>query len=401
MSRRYDVMAAGHLCLDIFPSIPDTGELRMGDLLRPGRLVNVGAITLSTGGSVSNTGIGMKQLGNNVRFCASVGDDDLGGLIIDLLRSNGNAEGISVISGRASSYTIVIAPPNIDRVFLHNPETNDEFGSENLNAAQVSQCRLFHFGYPPLMRRMYEDQGRELQKLFRNAKDAGATTSCDMALPDPDADAGKADWRAVFENFLPYVDIFVPSLEETFYALHPSEFLKLKDAHDNDELINVLTPGDYKHLADEVLAMGPKIVTLKSGSKGFYIKTRAKSGFEGMGDARPGDDDNWGGRELWAPALEVENFRNANGTGDASVAGFLTAYLRGKPIEEALRIATCCGMQIAQSADTTSGLRSWGETLDMVNRKLPQLDLWINANGWTWSEEKRLWCGPDDSLGRV
>jgi sugar/nucleoside kinase (ribokinase family) len=392
-------MAAGHLCLDLLPSIPDTGTTRLGDLMRPGKLINVGPVTLSTGGCVSNTGIAMKRLGNSVRFCANVGDDDLGRLVIDLLRSNGNAEGITVMSGRASSYTIVIAPPNVDRVFLHNPETNNEFGPESLNAEQIADCRLFHFGYAPLMRRMFEDNGREFQNVLQIAKNAGATTSCDMALPDPDSDGGKANWRAIFENVLPYVDIFVPSLEETFYALHPDKFLEMKKAHDNDELIHVLTAEDYSRLADEVLAMGPKIVTLKSGSKGFYIKTRSESCFEELGNARPGDPGNWSGRELWAPALAVENFRNANGTGDASIAGFLTAFLRGSTIEDALRIATCCGMQIAESADTTSGLRSWDETVDMACRKRPLLNLSISSEGWTWSDTKMMWSGPDDPLG--
>ena len=392
-------MVAGHLCLDIFPNIPDAGKARLGDLLRPGSIIDVGAITLSTGGCVSNTGIALKRLGNNVCFCANVGDDDLGQMTVDLLRSNGNAEGIAVIPGRASSYTIVIAPPNIDRVFLHNPETNNEFGPESLNTEQIEDCRLFHFGYPPLMRRMFENNGGELQKLFRIAKDAGATTSCDMALPDPDSDGGKADWRAIFENALPYVDIFVPSIEETFYMLHPEEFLKMKKAHDNNELMNVLTVDDYSRLADAVLAMGPKIVTLKSGSKGFYVKTRARSYFEVLGNAQPGDVNNWSGRELWIPALEAENFCNANGTGDASVAGFLTSFLRDKTIEDALKIAVCCGRQIAESADTTSGLRSWGEILEMANRTLPMLDLSISAKGWTWSEERMMWSGSDDPLG--
>ena len=399
MSQPYDVMVAGHLCLDMFPDIPSTGTPRLGDFLRPGSIIDVGAITMSAGGCVANIGITLKRLGNRICCCANVGDDNLGRLIVDLLRSNGDAEGLAVMPGRASSYTIVIAPPNIDRVFLHCPETNNEFGPESLNIEKIESCRLFHFGYPPLMRRMYENNGVELQKILKIAKDAGATTSCDMALPDPDSDGGKADWRAIFENALPYVDIFVPSIEEAFYMLHPNEFMEIKKANDNAELINILTVEDYSRLADAILAMGPKITALKSGSKGIYVKTRDRIYFEGLGNAKPGDLNNWCGRELWIPALGVKHFRNANGTGDASIAGFLTAFLRGKTIEDALKIAVCCGGRIAESADTTSGIHSWGEILEMAGRTLPNLDLSISADGWSWSEGNAMWSGPGDSFG--
>ena len=78
MSRKYDVIAAGHLTIDIIPSFYDSGLSRIKDIMRPGKLVNVGDAKISTGGPVSNTGLGMKTLGNAVCFCARVGDDDLG-----------------------------------------------------------------------------------------------------------------------------------------------------------------------------------------------------------------------------------------------------------------------------------------------------------------------------------
>ena len=56
MAKQYDVMAAGHLCLDIIPRFTDTGAKEITDVMRPGKLVNVEAATVSTGGPVSNTG---------------------------------------------------------------------------------------------------------------------------------------------------------------------------------------------------------------------------------------------------------------------------------------------------------------------------------------------------------
>jgi len=398
MNRQYDVMVAGHLCLDIIPLFPDTGARRIEEIIRPGKLVNVENAKISTGGPVSNTGINMKTLGNKVCFCACVGDDVLGRLTVDLLKANGNAEGIHPLNNVASSYTVVVAPPGIDRIFLHNPGTNNYFGPENLDPKLIQQCRHFHLGYPPLMDRMFADDGKELAEIFRIAKEAGATTSCDMTLPDPSSPSGKAPWRKILENVLPYIDIHVPSIEETFYMLYPQDFLKMKTEHNNAELIDFIPPQQYSKIADEILSMGAKMTTLKSGHRGFYIKTAFKDTFDGLGAAKPGDVNNWSNRELWTPAYKVENFGSATGSGDSSIAGLLTGYLKGLTIEESLKYATCLGYQNVCVLDAVSGIKDFKTTTNMIKSDMPMIDVHLNDSDWKYLEDFKLFFGPNDKL---
>ncbi|MBN1436157.1 MAG: carbohydrate kinase family protein [Sedimentisphaerales bacterium] len=398
MSRKYDIMVAGHLCVDIIPRFTNTGAKTIEQIMRPGKLINVAEAKISTGGPVSNTGVNMKTLGCNVCFCARVGDDVLGNLTIDMLEKNGNAQGIHKIHSVASSYTIVIAPPAIDRMFIHNPGANDTFCADDLDPNLIAQCRHFHFGYPPLMAKMFADEGSELRKIFQIAKQAGATTSCDMTLPDPDSESGKAPWRKILEKTLPFIDIFVPSVEETYYMLHPQKFLQMKAEHNNAELIDHFTPENYSQIADEILAMGCKMVTLKSGHRGFYIKTTSKDAFDSLGAAQPGDHDNWSNRELWAPAFKPANFGSATGSGDSSIAGFLTAYLRGLKLEQAVKYATCCGLQNVTVLDAVSGIKSWQETTKMLQADMPMININIKQPDWYYSKDHKLWSGPKDML---
>jgi sugar/nucleoside kinase (ribokinase family) len=398
MSVQFDIMVAGHLCIDIIPRFPNMGSKLISEILRPGKLVNVAEATISTGGPVSNTGINMKTLGNKVCFCACVGDDVLGLLTVDMLKSNGNANGIATIKGKASSYTIVVAPPGIDRIFIHNPGTNNHFGAENLDPELIRQCRHFHFGYAPLMDRMFGDEGREFEKIFKTAKQAGVTTSCDMSLPDPLSPSGKAPWEKILRRILPYIDIYLPSIEETFYMLWPDEFLARKLKYNNAELINYITPQEYSKAADVILTMGAKMVALKSGYRGFYIKTGSKESFASMGTAKPKDFDNWSNRELWAPAFVVDNFASATGSGDSSIAGFLSAFLRELTIEEALKYATCCGLQNVRVLDAVSGIKTWDETSAMLENNMPVIDADIIGGGWKYAKEQALWTGPGDKL---
>lgn len=398
MTRAYDVMVAGHLCLDIIPQFPKTGTHRIEELLRPGKLVNMGDVKISTGGPVSNTGINMKTLGNRVSFCARVGDDELGRLTVQVLERSGAVEGVHLAPGVASSYTIVLAPPGIDRIFLHNPATNDTFGPDDLNPHAIKECRLFHFGYPPLMERMYTDEGRQLEKVFQIAKQAGATTSCDMALPDPASPAGKAPWPKILQRVLPYVDILTPSLEEMLYMLHPADFLRMKEEHGGDELIDYVSPQQYSDLADELLGLGVKIVTLKSGHRGFYIKTADHTALQSMPADQTGGLNNWANRQLWIPAFAVEHFGSGTGSGDSSIAGLLTGFLKGMTIEQSLRLAACCGWQNVQVLDAVSGIKSYDQTAALMKENLPTLDINITDPNWLWCPEPKLWAGPGDPL---
>ncbi|NIA14966.1 MAG: carbohydrate kinase family protein [Nitrospiraceae bacterium] len=397
-NREYDAMLAGALCLDVIPRFPDTGATQIAEIMRPGKVVNMEEAQISTGGPVSNTGLNMKTLGNKVCFCARTGDDEFGVLTIRRLQASGNADGVHVVKGADSSYTIVVAPPGIDRIFLHCPGTNNGFVPDDLDPTLIARCRHFHFGYPPLMRHIYENEGEDLREVFRIAKDAGATTSCDMTLPDPDSASGAVNWRGVLAKTLPYVDLFLPSIEESFYMLEPQAFLEMKREHAGAELIDFFTPAQYSWVADEMLAMGCKIVSLKSGHRGFYLKTASGDTFDGMGAAQPGDAGNWSSRELWAPAYQAPQFGSATGSGDSAIAGLLSAFLRGRSIEESLLYAVCCGLQNVQVLDAVSGIRPWDETTATIAERLPTIDAHIDADGWRWHEEAGLWAGSSDPL---
>ncbi|MCA9444475.1 MAG: carbohydrate kinase family protein, partial [Candidatus Omnitrophica bacterium] len=292
MSKPFDVMVAGHLCLDVIPRFFDTGARRIDEIIRPGKLVNVGPATISTGGPVSNTGINLKNLGNRVCFCARLGNDEFGRLAQERLDQSGSAEGVRMVEGSTTAYTLVLAPVGIDRIFLHNTGANDDFGPEDLDPKLIEQCRHFHFGYPPLLKRLYRDGGDNLTEVFRIAKKAGATTSLDMSLPDIDSESGKIDWTGVLKKVLPFVDLFLPSVEETYLMLEPEEYRKNRDTHSASDLVDWFTPPKYSELSQRCLDLGTRAVTLKSGPRGIYIRT-AENALQNLDSFEDKQKKNW------------------------------------------------------------------------------------------------------------
>ncbi len=180
-------IVAGHICLDITPVFPPAaGKVRdAGELLRPGKLIEVQAPDVHTGGAVANTGLGMKVLGADVKLLGKVGNDAFGAMIQQILDAHGAGGDLIEASGETSSYSVVLAVPGVDRMFLHCPGANDTFVSGDIPEEALKDAALFHFGYPTLMRSMYEDDGDELIRMFREMKTRGIATSLDLAMADP------------------------------------------------------------------------------------------------------------------------------------------------------------------------------------------------------------------------
>ena len=395
VSASRSAVVAGHICLDVIPDMTDLPEVGIPRLFRPGRLLEVGGVTFSTGGAVSNTGLSLYRLGVPVRLMGKIGDDLFGQAVRQIVSGYDPqlAEGMVVDPSVNTSYTIIISPPAVDRVFLHCPDANDVFGVDDILYDIVESSDLFHFGYPPLMRLMYTDDGRQLVDIYRRVKDLGVTTSLDMALPDPASQSGRADWLGILEDVLPYVDIFLPSVEETLYMVRPGDYRRIMADSNGEGLLDAVTPGLLGDLSGQLIELGAAVVGLKLGSRGFYLRTGSGDRLAGMGKAQPADRPGWAAREMWSGCFRVDVV-GTTGSGDATIAGFLAAFLRDMRPEDVLTMAVAVGACNVEAADALSGVRDWEATRERIAGGWARRDLEIAAPGWSFSRESWLWIGP-------
>jgi sugar/nucleoside kinase (ribokinase family) len=382
-------IVAGHICLDIIPDVSAIDPGTFNANFRPGHLLEAGAATLSTGGPVSNTGLALHKLGVPVRLIAKVGDDSFGHVVTRII----DAVDPELLSGMQldpqaiTSYSVIISPPHIDRIFLHCPGANHDFGSDDVNTAQLAQTDLLHFGYPPIMRRIYSSGGRELADLMGRARSVGVTTSLDLCYPDPHSEAGQLDWVQLFRSVLPYVDVFAPSLEELLFMLRRQTF---DDFSARGSILEQATPELLHDLSDQLIGMGVKIVLIKLGARGAYLRTANIQAIDQLGRGAPSDRAAWANRELWAPCFKVDVI-GTTGSGDATIAGFLTALLRDAAPETAMTLAVAVGACNVEAADALSGVRSWDATTHRIAQGWARLPVNINAPGWQWNEQHQLW----------
>jgi sugar/nucleoside kinase (ribokinase family) len=109
-----------------------------------------------------------------------------------------------------------------------------------------------------------------------------------------------------------------------------------------------------------------------------------------MGRARPSDAAGWADRELWSPCFKV-NLVGAAGSGDSTIAGFLSALLRDLPPDEAVTVAVAVGACNVEAADTLSGVRPWDETLQRVAAGWERHALDLEAPGWRFDSGQQIW----------
>ena len=365
-------ISAGHICLDITPKFPRGSRMQSpGELLRPGKLIHMEGADVHTGGSVSNTGLALKLLGNDVVLMGKIGTDAFGSMVKSILNSYGSG-GIIEDAESVTSYSVVLAVPGCDRMFLHDPGANDSFSEADIPDAALEGASLFHFGYPPLMRRMYADGGRELSAMFRRVKAHGIATSLDLAAVDPLSPAGKADWKGILRSTLPLVDFFEPSFEEICWMLDRERYQRLN--HGGDITDNLDLKAEAMPLAEELIAMGCRVVLIKCGTGGMIYRTAGKEALSGLSPGLGLDAEKWADQAGIQPCFRADCVRSGTGAGDASIAAFLTAVLRGFSPDDCAAIAAAEGACSVTSYDALSGIRPVEELIRRIRAGWPVIN---------------------------
>jgi len=388
-SDKAEVVVAGHTCLDIIPTFEQSTGNPL-ESIASGRNMRLGPLRISTGGAVSNTGLSLHRLGETVRLVGKIGDDLVGRTIVDVYRRHDPAlaEDMIVAPGEASSYSIVISAPKIDRVFLHCLGTNDTFSADDITDQHLAGARVFHIGYPPVMRKMTEDGGRKLAALLRRARQMGIATSLDMAQPSLQTDEVEVDWAAWLRRVMAEVDILLPSLEETLFMFDRDALRALLDGA---AVSSVVDGARLSRVGQGMLDMGVAVAGLKLGDQGLYLcTTDDRRRLAAVGGNLITDLTAWCGRELFVPCFVVD-VTGTTGTGDAACAGLLSALLHGCGPEMAIQSAAGAGACAAEQVDATSGVPPWQALEQRIAAGWPQRAVALPLPGWTWDADYGIW----------
>ena len=204
--------------------------------------------------------------------------------------------------------------------------------------------------------------GSKTMTMMKTMKERGIATSLDMTSVDPNSPAGAADWDAILKAVLPYVDFFVPSVEELCYMLDRERYEEWQVRAAGKDIADMLDlEKDIKPLADKCMTYGCKVLLIKCGAPGMYYRTAGKEELEKVGAAIELDVEAWADKDGFERSYVPEKILSGTGAGDTSIAAFLTAILEGCGPEESMQLATATGASCVAAYDALSGLKSFDQ----------------------------------------
>jgi sugar/nucleoside kinase (ribokinase family) len=307
----YEVTCLGILVADVVGKPIDTYPER-------GRLQLVDRMELHSGGCAANTGVSLAKIGIRTAVIGKVGNDGFGDFLVQVLQQHGiDTRGVRRDEQEATSATMVMVHSDGERSFLHYIGANAALRLEDVDIDTVRQSQVLHVAGALVMPGI---DGEPTAQLLRRAKEMGVITSFDTVWNT------SSGWMNTVKPCLPYVDYMIPSIEE-------AKMLTGKE--------------DPEDIAQVFLAHGVKVVGLKMGERGCYIRSSEV--------------------KLAIPRYQVQAV-DALGAGDAFAAGFLTGVVKGWDLEQTGRFANAVGALCVTALGATTGVRSLQETLEFMQK---------------------------------
>ncbi|MBU6276005.1 MAG: sugar kinase [Planctomycetes bacterium] len=306
---RFDVSVIGLYILDVLgrpvTRIPERGNVEFIEEIR-----------LTVAGTAGGTVVDTAKLGLRSLAVGAVGDDEKADWVLHTLGKHGvDTSAMQRLPGVPTSATILNVRPNGDRPALHVRGASDHFTVPEALEDLVFDAPIVHLGGTGLLRAL---DGAASAALLRAAKARGRIVTFDLI-------AAHAGTLALVDPLLPFIDFFLPSIEEA------------------RDMSGQKTPEDCARF---YLDRGTTCCVFTLGAEGAYYAHRD-------------------GTRLASPAYEVDVV-DTTGCGDAFDAGFIAALHHRLDTETALRFAQAAAGLVATGLGSDAGIVSFEHTLETM-----------------------------------
>jgi len=300
----FDVACIGILVADLIAKPVDK-------IPEAGLLERIDSIELYSGGCAMSAGIDMSKLGLKTAVLGKIGNDSFGEFLkSELQKYHVNCDGLAVDPSVQTSASVVLSAGGGERSFLHCIGANGTYGYADVNFRTIQNSEVVFVAGTMLMDAF---DGETSALVLQRAKEMNKTTVLDTAWDS------KGRWMDVLEPCMPFIDYFLPSMEEA-----------------------VMLSGkrDPKEICDVFLDMGVKSVALKNGEDGCFVQRE--------------------GECIVIPPYQC-NAVDTTGAGDSFCAGFITGLIKGLDIVECGKFANAVGAHCVMEKGATTGIKSYEE----------------------------------------
>jgi sugar/nucleoside kinase (ribokinase family) len=310
MAHPRDVSVCGTYILDIL-GVPVT-EIPAGG----GRAL-IDEIRLTVAGTAGGTVVPCARLGLTARAVGAVGADEKADWVLNAMEREGiDISVMERMHGVPTSATILPIRPDGSRPVLHARGASARWRISPEAQKAACQSKVLHLGGVGSLLAM---DGAPSVALLRDAKAAGCITTLDLIQ-------ARRETLALVEPLLPYVDFFMPSIDET-HAMVGTD--------------------DPAACARIFIDKGAGACAISLGENGSFVMTRE-------------------GRQFGLPAFEVA-VRDTSGCGDSYTGGFIAGLVHDWDLLDCAKLATATAAIVATGLGSAANLVSFEDTIHAMN----------------------------------
>ncbi len=308
---QYQIAAIGELNVDIIlnriDSQPEIGKEKFAK-----------DMTVTLGSSTAIFAANAAALGSSVCFVGMVGRDAFGTLVRKSLEAKG-VDTRFLIEGETPTGATICMNYGEDRANLTYQGAMDVMGLDDINPAVFDEAKHIHLSS------LFMQSGllRDIHRILEIAEEKGITVSLDTQW-DP-AETWKLDYKTV----LPKVTVFMP----------------------NEKELQALTgKNDLESAIAEVQPYLGRAMLVKCGSKGSLLVWKT-------------------GKRVMLPAFLNRDVVDAIGAGDSFNAGFISAFVKGLPLEDCQETGNLTGAVNTTAAGGTGAFTSLEDVRTICREK--------------------------------
>jgi sugar/nucleoside kinase (ribokinase family) len=278
-------------------------------------------ISITVAGTAGGTCVDLAKLGAEVYAMGSIGEDEIGNFLLTTMQRYGiDTNSLKRKPGVQTSSTMLPIRPNGERPALHVLGANGELVWEDLDLNVIAAADFFHMGGTSLLPKF---DGEPTRKVLEFAKQNGVITTFDLVAFE------RPDLLDLIEPCLPYIDYFMPGLEEA---------MLISGLSDRKEVIRFFLKRGTGHTVFKMGDQGSSIAYMENGKV----------------------------KEKRIPCFKVPVV-DSTGCGDSYCAGFITGLSLGWDIEKAARLGTAAGGLVVQGLGSDAGIVDLNQTIEFMN----------------------------------
>ena len=319
-NKQFDAVCAGIATWDTLFTGVDRDLMEIDGILAKGYYA-------SSGGDAVNAAVSMARLGLKTAVCASMGKDSAAQLVIHELEAAGaDCSYLHLDAAVHTAAPAILVDSDGERHIIRVPDNGNHFFTQDMVSDELlEKARHLHLASANVLKRL---DGKPLGVLFARAHEKGLTTSMDASYDR----AG--NWMKNIQDALMNCDIFIPSFQEA------SIYAGSEDLHEICAFFSQFPL---------------KIFGIKLGEKGVMVTDF---------------------RDTWTMGtLYRKKPVDTTGAGDAFLAGFVSAWLKGYDIPSCAYAGSAQSYSVLGAVGANTSAGTWEDAVKLLKENNIEIHL--------------------------